>query len=416
MDSKRRVVITGMGTLAPNGSSTEAYWNALLNGESGVGPIQGFDTSDYRVHFGAEVKDFDPEAFGMDRKDAKRNDLSVQYAVATAKMAVADAALNMDDEDGDRVGVLYGAGIGGIQTFEEQHSRLVEGGPRRISPFFIPMMIVDMTSGQVSIELGARGPNYSTVSACASATHAIGNAFREILLGEADVMITGGAESAVSPMSLGGFASMKALSTRNDEPERASRPFDAGRDGFVLGEGGGGLVLEELGHATARGARIYAEVLSASYTGDAYHQTAMSPGGEGGARAMRRAIEQAGLSPEDVDYINAHGTSTPIGDPNETAAIKSALGDHAHKVAVSSTKSMTGHLLGASGAVETIAAVLATYHDIVPPTINYEEPDPECDLDYVPNEARKMTVRVAMNNSFGFGGHNAVLIVGKYKE
>ena len=416
MEPKRRVVVTGLGTLAPNGSSTEAYWDALLKGQSGVGPIQGFDASEYRVHFAAEVKGFDPEAFGMDRKDARRNDLSVQYAVCTARMAVADAGLQMADEDADRIGVIYGSGIGGIQTFEEQHTRLIEGGPRRISPFFIPMMIADMTSGQVSIEIGAKGPNYTTVSACASATNAIGNAFREIQTGEADVMITGGAEAAVSPMSLGGFASMKAMSTRNDEPERASRPFDKGRDGFVLGEGAGGLVLEELGHALNRKARIYAEVLGAAYSGDAYHQTAMSPGGEGGARAMRRVLQVCDLKPEDVDYVNAHGTSTPIGDSGETAAIKTVFGEHAYTLAVSSTKSMTGHLLGASGAIESIATVLAVYHDTIPPTINYEEPDPECDLDYVPNEARMATVNVALNNSFGFGGHNAVLAVGKYRE
>ncbi len=414
-NAKRRVVVTGLGILAPNGLSTETYWNALLNGESGIDYIKGFDTTDFRVQIGGELKGFDPERFGMDRREARRSDLCTQYAVVTAKMAVEDAKLDLSAEDPDRVGVIYGSGIGGIWTFEDQHTALMQKGPRRISPFFIPMMIADMTSGQVSIQLGAKGPNYTTVSACSSAAHAIGNAFREIRDDEADIMIAGGAEAAVSPMSLGGFASMKALSTQNDEPQRASRPFDAQRDGFVLGEGAGGLVLEELEHARGRGARIYAEIGGAGYTGDAYHMADMAPRGEGGARATHRALKQAGLQPEDVDYINAHGTSTPIGDKSETAAIKTVFGKHAAKLAVSSTKSMTGHLLGASGAIETIASILAIYQDRVPPTINYETPDPECDLDYVPNKAREMPVEVAVNNSFGFGGHNAVLVMRKYR-
>ena len=416
MDRKRRVVVTGLGTLAPNGLSTEAYWNALLNGESGIDYIERFDTADFRVHIGAELKGFDPEQFGITRKEARRADLCTQYALATAIMAVEDAGLDPSAENSERVGVIYGSGIGGIVTFEEQHTKLLQQGPRRISPFFIPMMIADMTSGQVSIQFGARGPNYTTVSACASATHAIGNACREIWSSAADVMITGGSEAPISPISLGGFASMRALSTRNDEPKRASRPFDADRDGFVLGEGGGGLVLEELDHARARSARIYAEIVGTGYTGDAFHQTDMAPGGEGGGRAMQQALKQAGLQAEDIDYINAHGTSTPTGDPNETAAIKTVFGDHARKLAVSSTKSMTGHLLGASGAIETIASLLAIYHNRVPPTINYENSDPECDLDYVPNTAREMEVEVAMSNSFGFGGHNAVLAMRKYRE
>ena len=414
MNGNRRVVVTGLGVLAPNGMNTDAFWDALLNGESGVDRIRRFDPTGFRVTFGAEVKDFDAERFGLDRRLARRNDLCTQYAICCAQMAVADANLDVDAGNPDRMGVIFGSGIGGIRTFEEQHTVLMQKGARRISPFFIPMMIPDMTSGQVSIVLGARGPNYTTVSACSSAAHAIGSAFREIRYNEADVMVTGGAEAAVSAMALGGFASMKALSTRNEDPQRASRPFDVERDGFVLGEGSGALILEELEHARRRDARIYAEIAGAGFTADAYHVTDMAPGGEGGARAMRIALDRAGLNPEDVDYINAHGTSTPIGDRTETAAIKSALGDHAKHAAVSSTKSMTGHLLGASGAIESIACLLAIHHGRVPPTINYEYPDPECDLDYVPNAAREMPVRVALNNSFGFGGHNAVLAMREY--
>ena len=416
MDGKRRVVVTGLGTLAPNGLSTKKFWTALLNGESGIDYIKKFDTTDFRVQIGAELRGFDAENFGVDRKVARRNDPCTQYAICSARMAVEDAELDLPSDQPERVGVIYGSGIGGISTFEEQHSNLVEKGPRRISPFFIPMMIADMTSGQVSIELGAKGPNYTTVSACSSAGHAIGNAFREIRDDEADVMITGGTEAAVSPMALGGFASMKALSTRNNEPTRASRPFDMDRDGFVLGEGSGGLVLESLEHATGRGARIYAEIVGTGYTGDAYHITDMAPGGEGGVRAMRKALSEAGLEPDAVDYVNAHGTSTPIGDRTETAALKTVFGDHTRKLAVSSTKSMTGHLLGASGAIEAIACILAIRDNKVPPTINYENPDPECDLDYVPNKARDLSVRVCMNNSFGFGGHNAVLVIQEFED
>lgn len=413
MGRERRIVVTGIGTLAPNGSTTEEYWGALINARSGIGPIERFDTSDYRVRFGAEIKDFDPENYGMDRKFVRRADLYTQYTIASAAMAIDDANLDMAAEDPERVGVVYGSGIGGIDTFENQHSALIKGGPKRISPFFIPMMIADIGAGQTSIQFGAKGPNYACVTACASATHAIGNACREIWDDEADVMITGGAEAAITPMSLGGFASLHALSTRNEEPERASRPFDAERDGFVLGEGAGGLIVEECEHAKARGARIYAEIVGMGYTGDAYHITDMAPGGEGGVRAIRRALKKAGLEPTDVDYINAHGTSTPVGDKNESAAIRTVFGEHADKLVVSSTKSMTGHLLGASGAIESIACILAIYHGVVPPTINYENADPECDLDYVPNEARKTDVNVAVNNSFGFGGHNAVLIMRK---
>ncbi|MCZ6636188.1 MAG: beta-ketoacyl-ACP synthase II [bacterium] len=416
MDRKRRVVVTGLGTLAPNGSTTEAFWNALLKGQSGIGPITRFDTTDFRVHFAGEVKDFDPEQYGISRKDVRRNDLFTQYGVASAVMATEDAKLDPDTVDPERIGVIFGSGIGGIGTFEIQHTNYTNGGPRKISPLFVPMMIADMAAGQISIRIGAKGPNYAIVTACASATHAIGNACREIWDNEADLMVTGGAEAAITPMSVGGFASAKALSYRNDEPLRASRPFDAERDGFVLGEGGGTLILEELDHARARGAHIYAEIVGTGYTGDAYHITSMAPGGEGGARAMQRALKQANLQPEDVDYINAHGTSTLIGDRGETAAIKSVFQDHAYKLAISSTKSMTGHLLGASGAIETIATILAIQHGIVPPTVNYENPDPDCDLDYVPNEAREMSIEIAMNNSFGFGGHNAVVAIRKYRD
>ena len=411
MNRQRRVVITGLGTLAPNGNTTTSYWDALCNGQTGVGPITKFDASDFRVRFAAEVKAFDPSRYGMDRRSARRMDLFTQYAIAASVQAVESAGLDLDAEHAERVGVVFGSGIGGIRTFEDQHDAYRNGGPRRISPLFVPMMIPDMSAGQVSIHLGAKGPNYTTVTACASAAHAIGNAAREIWDDEADVMITGGAEAAITPMAVGGFASARTLSTRNDAPERASRPFDAARDGFVIGEGAGGLVLEELGRAKQRGATIYAEVVGAGYTGDAHHITDMAPGGEGGARAIRRALRQARVYLKEVSYINAHGTSTPVGDPGETAAIKAVFGDHAKKLAVSSTKSMTGHLLGASGAIETIAATLAIYHEVAPPTINYETPDPECDLDYVPNEAREMPIAIAINNSFGFGGHNAVIVL-----
>lgn len=416
MNRQRRVVITGMGTLAPNGNTTESYWGALCNGQTGVGPITKFDATDFRVQFAAEIKNFDPEHFGIDRRSQRRMDLFTQYAIASSVQAVENAGLDISNEQAERIGVVFGSGIGGIQTFEDQHEAYRKDGPRRISPLFVPMMIPDMSAGQVSIHLGAKGPNYTTVTACASAAHAIGNAAREIWDDEADVMITGGAEAAITPMSVGGFAAARTLSTRNDAPAQASRPFDADRDGFVIGEGAGGLVLEELERATQRGATIYAEVVGTGYTGDAYHITGMAPGGEGGARAMCRAMRQAQINPEDVSYINAHGTSTPVGDPAETAAIKSVFGDYAKKLAVSSTKSMTGHLLGASGAIETIAATLSVHYDVVPPTINYETPDPECDLDYVPNEAREIPVEIAISNSFGFGGHNAVLILRKFRN
>ncbi len=413
--SRRRVVVTGMGALAPNGNDLESFWAALLAGRSGIGPITRFDTSRHEVKIAGEVKDFDPEA-ALDRKEVRRNDPFTHYAVYVATQAFAHAGLDMAKTDPERVGVIFGSGIGGIQTHEAQHTVLMEKGPDRVSPFYVPMMISDMAPGMISMKLGAKGPNYATVSACASAAHAIGEAARKIQYGEAEVMITGGSEAAVSPISIAGFASAKTLSTRNDEPERASRPFDAQRNGFVMGEGGGALVLEELEHARRRGAEIWGEFLGLGFTADAYHQTSMAPGGEGGVRAVRIALKDAGLAPEDIGYINAHGTSTTLGDSQETAAIKAVFGAHARRCPVSSTKSMTGHLLGAAGAIESIACIMALKRGVVPPTINYENPDPACDLDYVPNQARSLQVRYALNNSFGFGGHNAALVFGRFDE
>ena len=410
---RRRVVVTGMGALAPNGNDLESFWAALLAGRSGIGPITRFDTSRHEVKIAGEVKGFDPEV-ALDRKEVRRNDPFTHYAVYVATQAFVHAGLDMDKTDPERVGVIFGSGIGGIQTHEAQHTVLMEKGPDRVSPFYVPMMISDMAPGMISMKLGAKGPNYATVSACASAAHAIGEAARKIQYGEAEVMITGGSEAAVSPIAIAGFTSAKALSTRNDEPERASRPFDADRNGFVLGEGGGSLVLEELEHARQRGAEIWGEFLGLGFTADAYHQTAMAPEGEGGARAMRIALKDAGLGPEAIGYINAHGTSTSIGDSQETAAIKAVLGAQVGKCAVSSTKSMTGHLLGAAGAIESIACILALKRGVLPPTINYETPDPACDLDYVPNQARQCQVRYVLNNSFGFGGHNAALVFGRF--
>lgn len=412
---EKRVVVTGMGCVTPLGVGADVFWNALLNGESGVGPITNFDASEYTTQIAAEVKDFDPEQF-MDRKEAKRMDRFVQYAVAASKLAVENASLVVSQTDADRVGVLIGSGIGGTGTWEDQHRTLIEKGPNRVSPFFVPMLISDMGSGMVSIMLGAKGPNMTVVTACATATHAIGEAFEIIKRGDADVMIAGGSEAAVTPMAVAGFCSMRALSTRNNDPQHASRPFDLNRDGFVMGEGAGILVVESLEHAVKRGAPIHGEIIGYGLTGDAYHITAPSPEGEGAARCMAHAISDAGIAPQDVDYINAHGTSTDHNDRVETFAIKSVMGDYASKVAISSTKSMTGHLLGAGGAVEAIACLYSMREGIVHPTINYETPDPECDLDYVPNTPRKMEVRVSMSNSFGFGGHNASLVLKRFDE
>ncbi len=407
--ARRRVVVTGLGVLAPNGNDPVAYWDALTNGRSGIGPITRFDTTGQKVTIAGEVKGFDPESC-LDRKEVRRNDAFVQYGVYAATQAFADAGLDMDRVRSERVGVIFGSGIGGIATLEDQHSVLGERGPGRLSPFFVPMIISDMSAGMISIKLGARGPNYTTVSACASAAHAIGEAGRKIQYGDADVMVTGGTEAAVTPLSVAGFAAARALSVRNDEPQRASRPFDADRAGFVLGEGAGALVLEEYEHARRRGAEVYGEFRGLGFTADAYHITDMAPEGEGGARAMRLALEDARLDPGGIGYVNAHGTSTVVGDPQETAALKGVFGDRAEGLAVSSTKSMTGHLLGAAGAVESIACLLALKHGVLPPTINYETPDPACDLDYVANEAREAQVDAVMNNSFGFGGHNAALV------
>lgn len=413
MASRRRVVVTGLGALAPNGSDLKSFWDGLINGRSGIGFISRFDATDHRAKIAGEVKDFDL-SIALDLKEARTNDPFTHYGVYAATQAVADSGLVIDERNAERVGVIWGSGIGGIATHEQQHSVLIEKGPKRISPFLVPMMIIDMAAGMISMKLGAKGPNFATVSACASASHAIGEAARKIQYGDADVMITGGSEAAVTATSVGGFASSRALSLRNDEPTRASRPFDKDRDGFVMGEGAGAIVLEELGAAQARGATIYGEFLGLGFTADAYHQTAMAPEAEGGTRAIGLALADAGLDRESIDYINAHGTSTPMGDSQETAAIKNSFGDHARSLAVSSTKSMTGHLLGAAGAIETIACLMAIKEGVVPPTINYETPDPECDLDYVPNEAREMEVHYALNNSFGFGGHNASLIMGRF--
>ncbi len=413
MNLKNRVVITGMGVITPVGNDVETYWHSLMNGISGIGPITHFDTTGYTTRIAGEVKDFDPTKF-IDKKEARRMDRYCQFAVSAAKMAREDAALDMNTVDGHRVGVILGSGIGGVATMEEQKQVLMEKGPGRISPFFVPMMISNMAAGQISIAFGAYGINETIVTACASGTNAIGDAFKVIQRGDADVIFSGGTEAPITPLSVAGFCSMKAMSTRNEEPEKASRPFDKDRDGFVIGEGAGILVLESLEHAQKRGARIYAEVVGYGSTADGYHITAPAPEGSGAARAMANALEDAGIKPEEVDYINAHGTSTDLNDKGETQAIHSVFGEAASKVAVSSTKSMIGHLLGAAGAVEAIACTLAINHRMLPPTINYETPDPECDLDYVPNQAREAEVNVTMSNSLGFGGHNATIVIKKF--
>lgn len=411
---KKRVAITGIGVISPVGIGKDSFWEALKAGRSGIGPVTRFATDGFPTRIAGEVKGFDPAAY-MDKRDIKRMDRFAQYAVAASKMAVADAGLDLEKEERERIGVVLGTGIGGTETFEEQHQILLERGPGRISPFFIPMMIANMGAAQIAIQLGLGGLNYTVVNACAASANALGAALRTIQWGEAEIVISGGAEASVTPMALGGFCAMKALSTRNEEPERASRPFDRLRDGFVLGEGAGVLVLEELEHARKRGARIYAELAGYGCTADAYHITAPAPDAEGAARAMRLALADAGLAPEDVAYINAHGTSTDLNDRLETEAIKKVFGPRAYALAISSTKSMTGHLLGAAGAVELIATVLAVEEGVVPPTINYEHPDPACDLDYVPNAARRLDIEAALSNSLGFGGHNVTLAVKKYR-
>lgn len=411
---KRRVVITGVGVISPVGNDARTFWASLLAGKSGIGPVTHFDAREFPTRIAGEVKDFDPSAY-MDKKDVKRTDRFVQFAIAATKMAFEDARLNVEELDPERIGVYIGSGIGGLATWEEQHRVLLEKGPRRVSPFLIPMMIANMASGQVSIQFGLKGPNSAPITACATGTHAIGDAFKIIQRGEADVMVAGGTEATIRPLAFAGFCAAKAMSTRNDEPEKASRPFDKDRDGFVMGEGAGVLILEELEHAKRRGAPILAEVIGYGMSADAFHLTQPDPDGDGAKRAMLAAIRDAGIRPEEVDYINAHGTSTELNDKIETQAIKAAFGEHAYKLAVSSTKSMTGHMLGAAGAVEAIATALALRDQILPPTINYETPDPECDLDYVPNEARHARVRVALSNSFGFGGHNATIALKRYE-
>lgn len=410
---KHRVVVTGIGVVTALGIGTDPFWTSLCQGKSGVDYVTLFDTTRFEVKIGAEVKGFDPVQF-LDRKEIKRTDRVTQFAVAAAKMALDDARLEINSGNADDVGVLIGSGIGGIQTFEDQTRVFLEKGPGRVSPFFIPMIIPDMTAGYVSIVTGAKGPNHTVVTACSSATHSIGNAFRIIQNGDATACISGGTEAAITGLSFAGFSSAGALSTHNEDPQGASRPFDLNRDGFIMGEGAGIIILEELESALKRGATIYAELIGYGETGDAYHMTAPDPEGDGAARAMRRALKDAGLVPEQIDYINAHGTSTPHNDRLETLAIKKVFGDHARKLAVSSTKSMTGHLLGAAGGVEAIITVLGIKNSIMPPTINYHTPDPECDLDYVPNQARQAKINAAISNSLGFGGHNACLAFKHY--
>jgi len=412
---RRRVAITGVGLVTPIGLDPNSTWDALIRGESGAGPITQFDTTDHSVRFACEVKDFDP-ARHMDRKDARRADRFLHFAMAAADQAVTEAgfAEGFGELPPDRVGVLIGVGIGGLPLLEAQHEKLLAGGPRRVSPFFIPMFIPDMASGMVSMRSGAQGPNYATVSACASSGHSVGLAFRSIRNGEADVMITGGSESTITPLAVAGFANMRAMSTRNDDPKRASRPFDAHRDGFVLGEGAGMFILEELEHAKARGALILGELAGFGQSADAYHMTAPVPDGSGARLAMEQALDDAGVDPTDIGYINAHGTSTPANDVSETKAIKDVLGDHAYSIVVGSTKSMTGHTLGAAGAIEGAISALVCRHGLIPPTINFEEADPECDLEYAHGGVIEREVEVALSNSFGFGGHNVCLAVRRW--
>jgi 3-oxoacyl-[acyl-carrier-protein] synthase II len=414
---RRRVVVTGLGAVTPVGNDVATTWQALIEGKSGAGPITRFDASNFAVQFACELKGFDPLQY-MERKEARRADPFTQYAVGASTQAMADADLinRTNGYDPDRVGVILGSGIGGLTLFEQQHDVYRERGADKISAFFIPMFISDIAAGIVSMQFNAKGPNYATVSACATSAHAVGEAFRTIQYGDADIMIAGGSEATVTPMAIGGFTNMKALSGRNDSPATASRPFDATRDGFVMGEGAAIVILEELEHAKARGAKIYAEITGYGATADAYHLTAPAPDGEGAQRAMLRALRDAGLAPGDVQYINAHGTSTQANDLTETKAIKAVFGEAATEVNISSTKSATGHMLGAAGAVEFLICTLVVQEGIVPPTINYETPDPECDLNYTPNEAVRREVTSALSNSFGFGGHNATLAVTRFTD
>jgi 3-oxoacyl-[acyl-carrier-protein] synthase II len=410
----RRVVITGIGLVSSLGIGTSANWAALMSGTSGIARITKFDTEGFAAQIAAEVKGFDPLQF-VDKKDVKKMDVFIQYAIAAAHFAVEDAKLEITPENAPQTGVFIASGIGGFTTIEREHRNLLEGGPRKISPFFIPSAIINLAAGQVSIRFGAKGPNSATCTACSASAHALGDAFEIIRRGDADAMIAGGSEAAITPMGVGGFAALRALSTRNDDPSRACRPFDKDRDGFIIGEGAGILVLEELEQATRRGARIYAEMVGYGMSADAYHITAPSEDGEGAVRVMTQAVRKAGIRPDQVDYINAHGTSTPHNDRLETLAIKRCFGDHAHKVAISSTKSMTGHLLGAAGGLEAGIVALSVFHQAVPPTVNLDNPDPDCDLDYVPHTKRDLTINYALSNSFGFGGTNAALVLKRYE-
>ncbi|WP_123040008.1 beta-ketoacyl-ACP synthase II [Cohnella candidum] len=409
-----RVVVTGMGVVTSLGTDIPSFWNNLLEGKSGISRIEAFDTSDYTTKIAGEIKNWTPEDFGLDKKISRKMDRFVQFGAAASLMALKDSGLELGvNADPERVGVIVGSGIGGLGTWEDQHTILMEKGPKRVSPFFIPMMIANMASGQVSMLTGAKGPNTTAVTACATGTHSIGDSFKMIQRGDADAMICGGAEATIRPIGLAGFCSMRAMSTRNDEPEKASRPFDVDRDGFVMGEGSGVLILESLEHAQKRGAHIYAEVIGYGMSGDAYDMVEPDP--DGAARSMARAIKDAGIAPDEIEYINAHGTSTPVGDLSETTAIKKTFGEHAYKLAVSSTKSMTGHLLGAAGGIEAVILGLTLQNGVIPPTINLDHQDPELDLDYVPNEARQADVKTALSNSFGFGGHNATIVMRKYE-
>jgi len=411
---RRRVVVTGMGLVIPTGIGVGTAWKNVCEGKSGIGLLTRFDTNGFETKIAAEVKNFNPELYIV-KKEIKRMDLFVQYAIAATKEALEDAQLAITPENSEKIGVIVGTGLGGLPTLEKYHKILLERGPGRISPFFIPMLIANLASGHIAIQFGPKGPNTCVVTACATGAHCIGDAFRAIVYGDAEAMIAGGTEANITPLTIGGFNAMKALSTKNDEPEKACRPFEKNRDGFVVAEGAGIVLLEELKFALNRNAKIYGELVGYGYTGDAYHITAPSPDGDGAVRCMRMALKDAGLKLEDVEYINAHGTSTPLNDLTETLAIKTVFGDHAKKVPISATKSMTGHLLGAAGSTEAIFTLLAIRDGIMPPTINYEEPDPQCDLDYVPNVARRQPLNIAMSNAFGFGGTNATLIFKKFE-
>lgn len=412
---KRRVVVTGVGLITPLGIGVEESWSGLIEGRSGIRRITHFDSSAFATQIAGEVEDFKPEEY-IEPKEVKKMDRFIHFAIAASDMAMKDSGLKITEGNAEKVGVIIGSGIGGLPAIEHYHSILLEKGPRRITPFFIPMLIINLAAGNVSIKFGARGPNSAVATACATGSHAIGDAFKIIQRGDADAMIAGGSESVITPLGIGGFNAMKALSTRNNEPEKASRPFDRDRDGFVMGEGAGIMILESLDHALSKGAKIYAELVGYGMTADAYHITSPAPEGEGAARCMAMGLKDGGIDPLDVDYINAHGTATKYGDEIESSAIKTVFKDHAYKVAISSTKSMTGHLLGAAGGVEAVISVLCMRDNIVPPTINLDNPDPQCDLDYVPHNARKMDVNCAMSNSFGFGGTNACLIFKRFKD